>query len=191
MDIYVKKRPSSAYIPLLVSPLLKLVITASPEESQLSEKATGILRSRIGKLKEHPDKDETIDIGVILEDLHSKARHVSSGDTLATIGQCCCYLVRALNRTGTDHTVHSVYRQSLEDFVTRKASRLNSAFFQEFIRRCPEAAWDLKQDILDVSVSEKAVNAYRKCQTLGLLNLLCNNIPNKVKERISCVLHRS
>jgi len=38
---------------------------------------------------------------------------------------------------------------------------------------------------LDVSVSEKAVNAYRKCQTLGLLNLLFNNIPTKVTERAS------
>lgn len=186
VDIYVKKQPSSAYIPLLVPPLLQLVITASPEESQLSEKATGILRSRIGKLKERPEKDETIDIGSILEDLHLKARHASSGDVLTMIGQCCCYLVRALNCTSNDPTVHSVYRQSLDDFAARKASRLNSAFFHEFIRRCPEAAWDLKQDILDVSLSEKAVNTYRKCQTLGLLNLLFNNIPAKVKEWIPC-----
>ena len=158
------------------------MITASPEEGQLSEKATGIIRSRIGKLKEHPDKDETIDIGFILEDLHSEARRASSADTLATIGQCCCYLVRALSHTSTDGTVRSVYRQSLQDFVTRKASRLNSVFFQEFIRRCPGVAWDSKQDILNASVSEKAVNAYRKCQTLGLLNLLFNNIPVKVTE---------
>ena len=181
VDIYVKRQPSSPYIPLLVPPLLQLVITASPEESQLSEKATGILRSRVGKLKECPGKDEAIDIGFILEDLHSKARHASSGENLATIGQCCCYLVRALSRTSTDGTARLVYRQSLEDFVTRKASRLNTAFFQEFIRRCPEVAWDLRQDILDVTVSENAVNAYRKCQTLGLLNLLFSNAPTKVK----------
>ena len=191
MDIYIKKQPSSAYIPLLIPPLLQLVITASPEESQLSEKATGILRSRIGKLKEYPEKDETIDIGFILEDLHSKARHAPSGEILTTIGQCCCYLVRALNRTSTDGTARFAYRQSLEDFVTRKTSRLNSAFFQEFARRCPEVAWVLKQDILKVSVSENAVNAYRKCQSLGLLNLLFNNIPTKVKEWIPCAHYRS
>ena len=192
MDIYIKKQPSSPYIPLLVLPILHLVTTASPEESQLAEKATGILRSRIGKLKEYPDKDETIEIGSILEDLHSEARRASSADSLATIGQCCCYLVRALGQTdGTNSTACSAYRQSLKDFVTRKASRLNSAFFQEFIRRCPEVAWDWKQDILDVSVSEKAVNAYRKCQTLGLLNLLFNNIPTKVTERISRTQHCS
>jgi DNA polymerase phi len=183
VDIYVKKQPSSSNIPLLVPALLQLVITASPEESQLSEKATGILRSRIGKLKECPEKDESIDIGFILEDLHSMARRASSGDVLTTIGQCCCYLARAHNHTSTDSTVGLVYRQSLTDFVTRKASRLNVAFFQEFIRRCPEAAWDLKQDILDVSASEKAVNAYRSCQTLGLLNLLFNNIPTKVRDQ--------
>lgn len=182
VDIYVKKQPSSAYIPLLTVPLLQLIIAASPEESQLSEKATGILRSRIGKLREYPERDETIDVGSILEDLHAKARHTSSGDILTTISQCCCYLVRALNGTSTDGIVRSVYRQSLEDFVIRKGSRLNSAFFQEFVRRCPEVAWNLKQDILKVSVSEKAVNAYRKCQSLGLLNLLFNKIPTKVEE---------
>lgn len=190
VDIYVKKQPSSAYVPLLIPPLIQLVIAASPEEIQLSEKATGILRSRIGKLKEYPEKDETIDVGFILEDLHSKARHASSGDILTTIGQCSCYLVRVLNCPGADDTVRSVYRQSLEDFVTRKTSRLNSSFFQEFVRRCPEVAWDLKQDILRVSVSENAVNAYRKCQTLGLLNLLFNNIPTKVKECIPHAYHR-
>ena len=191
VDIYVKKQPSSAYIPLLIPPLLQLVITASPEEIQLAEKATGILRSRIGKLKECPEKDGMIDLGFILEDLHSKARHAPSADILTTIGQCCCYLVRALNRTSTDGTVHFAYRKSLEDFVTRKTSRLNSAFFQEFIRRCPEVAWDLKHDILKMSVSENAVNAYRKCQTLGLLNLLFNKIPTKVREWIPCAYHRS
>lgn len=191
MDIYTKKQSSSAYIPLLVSPLLQLVITASPEESQLSEKATGILRSRIGKLKEYPDKDPSIDIGFILEDLHSKARHAPSGDILTTISRCCCYLTRSLNHASTDGTARFVYRQSLEDFVTRKASRLNTAFFQEFIRWCPEVAWDLKQDILNVSVSEKAVNTYRKCQTLGLLNLLFNNIPTKVRDWIPCAQHHS
>lgn len=191
MDIYVKKQPSSAYIPLLIPPLLQLIITASPEESQLSEKATGILRSRIGKLKEYPEKDETIDIGFILEDLHSKAHHAPSGDILTTISQCCCYLVRVLNRNNTDGTVRLAYRQSLEDFVTRKASRLNSAFFQEFVRRCPEAAWDSKQDILEMSVSDNAVNAYRKCQILGLLNLVFNNIPTKVKEWIPCAQYCS
>jgi DNA polymerase phi len=184
VDIYVKKQPSSPYIPLLVPPLLQLVISASPEESQLSEKATGILRSRIGRLKDYPENNDAIDIGFILQDLHSRARNASSGDFLSTIGQCCGYLVRALNRTSADGSIQVVYRQSLQDFVTRKASRLNTAFFQEFIRRCPEAAWELKQDILDVSVSENAVNTYRKCQTLGLLNLLFNNIPTKVRKRV-------
>lgn len=184
MDIYVKKQPSSPYIPLLVPPLLQLLIGASPEESQLSEKATGILRSRIGKLKDCPENDDGVDIGFILEDLHSRARNASSGDFLSTIGRCCCYLVRALNRIDTDQSVQLVYRQSLNDFVTRKASRLNAAFFQEFIRRCPEAAWEMKREILNLSVSEKAVNTYRKCQTLGLLNLLFNNIPTKVRKRV-------
>jgi DNA polymerase phi len=182
VDIYVKKQPSSAYTPLLVQPLLQLVVTASPEESQLSEKATSILRSRIGKLKEHPEMDESVDVGPILEDLHSKARHAPSGDILTTISQCCCYLVRALHHTGADDAIHFAYRQSLEDFVTRKASRLNPAFFQDFIRRCPEVAWDMKREFLTVSVSEKSVNVYRKCQTLGLLNLLFNNIPTKVEK---------
>lgn len=158
---------------------------ASPEESQLSEKATGILRSRIGKSKDYPENDDAIDIAFILQDLHSLARHAPPGDILTTIGQCCCYLVRALDRTSTDRTVQSTYRQSLNDFVTRKASPLNTAFFQEFVRRCPEAAWELKRGILDVSVSDKAVNAYRKCQALGLLTPLFNKIPTKVRKRVS------
>lgn len=182
MDIYVKKQPSSPYIPLLVLPLLQLISGASPEESQLSEKATGILRSRIGKLEDCPENNDAINISLILQDLHSRARHTSSGDVLTTIGQCCCYLVQTLNRTGTNGSVQGIYRQSLEDLVTRKASRLNTPFFQEFIRRCPEAAWESKRDILEVSVSEKAVNTYRKCQALGLLNLLFNNIPTKVRK---------
>ena len=191
MDIYIKRQPSSPYIPLLVTPLLRLVVGASPEEGQLSEKATGILRSRIGKLKDCPENDDAIDISLILRDLHSRASHASSADILTTIGQCCCYLVRALNRTGANESVQDIYRQSLKDFVTRKTSRLNPAFFQEFIRRCPEAAWESKRSILDTSVSEKAVNTYRKCQVWGLLNLLFNNIPTKVGGQAPSARYRS
>ncbi|KAJ3991119.1 DNA polymerase phi-domain-containing protein [Lentinula boryana] len=52
VDIFIKKQQSSSSIFRLIIPLMDLITRTTSDERQLSDKAQGIVRSRIGKLKE-------------------------------------------------------------------------------------------------------------------------------------------
>ncbi|KZT28691.1 hypothetical protein NEOLEDRAFT_1160838 [Neolentinus lepideus HHB14362 ss-1] len=132
VDILVKTNPGSSFI--------------IKDEEHLSRKAGGLLRSRIGKLKEVPSKVEAEQASKLLGDLHSQARRVRSAEILASFSQCSV----------AEITVLTAYRESLTDFVSRKSSSLNARFFQDFIRHFPSSAWQLRNAMLEVI--EKAVN---------------------------------
>ena len=178
VDTFAKKQPSSPYIIRLISPLVHLIVGASSDERQLSDKAKGILRSRIGKCKQLPSNVETDQVSDLLTIIHMRARSAHSSELVGVLNQCSVYLSKALLHLGDEKSVLQIYRPSLTDFITRKNSALNTNFFQDFIRRCPTSAWGLRKDLLDLST--RAVNSYRQCQVYQLLEVLVNQLPAMV-----------
>ncbi|KAH9926111.1 DNA polymerase phi-domain-containing protein [Fomitopsis serialis] len=175
LEIFLKKQPSSHLTIRLILPLVDLVVGTGPDERQLADKATSVLRSRVGKARETPssvDKDQAAEL---LQELHSRARKAPSADVLATLSACSIYVARALHNAGEDAPIAQAYRESLSDFVTRKASRLNAQFFQDLVRRQVATAWALREDLLDLA--GKAVNVYRQCQAFLFLQLLIKELP--------------
>jgi DNA polymerase phi len=148
------------------------------DERQLSDKAKGLLRSRIGHLKQVPPIVDTERVGKVLTDLHSRTRRVRTVDILTTLSQCSLYLSKLLLQSELDTLVLGVYRESLVDFLTRKNSALNVGFFQDFIRRFPITAWGLRDDL--IKLSSKAVNVCRQCQAFQLLQVLVGQLSNMV-----------
>ena len=154
----------------MILPLVDLIVNAGADEKQLADKATGILRSRIGKSKDTVSPVDDEQVGEILRELHSRARKASTGDIVTTLAQSSLFLSKALLHAQISQPVLDIYRESLEDFVTRKASRLNTAFFQEFIRRHANVSWELRDTLLELS--GKAVNGYRQSQVFQLIQVL-------------------
>ncbi|THG98713.1 hypothetical protein EW026_g3515 [Hermanssonia centrifuga] len=68
LDSYIKKQPTSPFITRLILPLVELVVSSGTDEKQLADKATGILRSRIGKSKDLPSTVEADQAGEILRE---------------------------------------------------------------------------------------------------------------------------
>ena len=123
----------------------------------------------------------SLDMGMVtkvLNNLHTRARKVHSSDILATLSQCSIYLSKAILHSAIEAPVLQVYRQSLSDFITRKNSALNTIFFQDFIRRYPTVAWNLRGDL--VELSQNAINVYRQCQVFQLLHVLISHLPSVV-----------
>ena len=152
-------------------PLLALTLS---DEKQVSEKATGLLMSRIGKLKEVPSAVDVAMATGILDDLHIRARKVHSRDAIAVVSRCSLYVSRALVHVGADETVKTAYAASLVDFTERKTSDLNGQFFCDFIKRHPRVAWDMRSALLAAPMN--AVNAYRQGQVYMLLETLLKNL---------------
>ncbi|TFK46446.1 hypothetical protein OE88DRAFT_1667862 [Heliocybe sulcata] len=174
VDIMVKTNPTGPLITRLVMPLLELISGCSKDEKHLSDKAGGILRSRIGKLKEVSPQIDIAETSKLLEELHTQARRARSADILASFSQCSVYLSRVLLQHGGEERVLAAYRESLMDYVARKTSSLNAQFFQDFIRHFPSSAWLLRNDLLEVT--GKAVNVYRQCQAYLLLQGLLTQL---------------
>ncbi|ESK96903.1 dna-directed dna polymerase [Moniliophthora roreri MCA 2997] len=178
VDIFVKKRPSSPHVVQFVVPLLDLATKSSPDEKQLSDKAQGLLRSRIGKLKDVPTSVDAEALSTALKNLHERARKLRSSDYLSTVADCAIYISHLMMHSGHQKEVLDTYRASLVDFFTRKNSSLNAAFFHQFIRRFQSEAWDLRDDLLDLS--QKAINTYRRCQAFQLVHDILTQLPTGV-----------
>ncbi|KAJ3738836.1 DNA polymerase phi-domain-containing protein, partial [Lentinula detonsa] len=180
VDIFIKKQPSSSSIVRLIIPLIDLITRTTSDERQLSDKAQGIVRSRIGKLKEFPSSISREEVKPVLETLHQRARTERSPEYLSILGDCCIYLSQLMIHAGMRDEVVVQYRQSLTDFITRKNSLLNVSFFQQFIRRSRSAAWGIRNDLLELP--EKAVNMYRRFQMYQLIHDLLTEPPSDLQE---------
>lgn len=170
VDIFTRKMPQSPHNLRLVLPLIELTTKSGNDERQLSDKARGILNNRLAKLKDPLQEVDREYAETILDELHIKARKAHSSDALATLSHCSLFICRVLTNVGCETSVLRLYRESIADFMTRKASSLNIIFFKDFITRYPALGWRLRDDVLDTS--PKAINAYRKCQAFQLLNTI-------------------
>ncbi|KAG2041767.1 DNA polymerase phi-domain-containing protein [Suillus americanus] len=170
VDIFTRKMPQSRHNLRLVLPLIELTTKSGNDERQLSDKARGILNNRLAKLKDPLQEVDQEYAETILDELHVRARKAHSSDALATLSHCNLFICRVLTNIGCEKSVLRLYRESIADFMTRKASSLNITFFKDFITRYPALGWRLRDDILDTS--PKAINAYRKCQAFQLLNTI-------------------
>ncbi|KAI0654742.1 DNA polymerase phi-domain-containing protein [Cubamyces menziesii] len=174
IDVFVKKQPTSPLIIRLIFPLVELIVGTGPDEKQLADKATGILRNRIGKSKEVPTSISKEDAAKTLEELHTLARKASTGDVLTTLNQCSIYLSRVLLHNEASEVVQKAYRESLTDFVARKASRLNPPFIDDFVKRFPQAAWSIRDDL--VKAPGDALNGFRQAQAFHFVSTLVNQL---------------
>ncbi|KAF9264758.1 hypothetical protein L218DRAFT_899775 [Marasmius fiardii PR-910] len=181
LDVFLKRRPSSALVLRTILPLVDTATRSTPDENQLSNKAQGIIRSRLGKPKELPsDVDPDVALAV-LKNLHERATNARSSEHLSTVSDCSIFASRVMASCGQTQDVLELYRQSLSNFVTKKKSSLNFIFFDGFLRRFQSEAWGLRDDIL--TLSQQAVNAYRRCQALQLLHNLVNHLPADDKSK--------
>ncbi|RDX52694.1 hypothetical protein OH76DRAFT_1399938 [Lentinus brumalis] len=175
IDIFVRKQPTNPLVIRLIMPLVELIVATGPDEKQLSDKATGILRNRLGKSKDIPTSVAVEDAAKILEELHELARKASTSDVLTTLNQSSLYLAKVLLHADAVEPVQKAYRESLHDFVARKSSKLNTAFFDDFVKRHPQAAWGIRDDL--VKATGDALNVYRQMQAFHLLQTLINQLP--------------
>ena len=160
----------------MILPLLQVISGASKDEKHLTDKATGIIRSRLVKPKNMPVITDTTQAKELLDTLHTRARKAGTQQLSTVISQCSLYISKILSNSGSDIYVE-IYRDSAVDFASRKASLLHSAFILDFIRRFPAAAFRLRTTFLDLI--PQAVNSYRQCQIFNFVQiLLCQSNPS-------------
>lgn len=157
-----------------------MIMGAGPDERQLSDKVKGVLRSRFCKAKEIPAAVEAEATRNSLQELHNLARKTQASNVRDIISGCSLYLCRILlsDAIHDEEAVLNAYRTSLSDFAMRKSSPLQASFIQEFVKRHPHLAWQLRDDILQLA--PKGINDYRRCHTFLLFQPFFGQLGNNV-----------
>lgn len=189
VDIFVRRESQSPLNIRLVLPLVELATKSSTDERQLSDKANGILKSRLVKSKDLPTTALRDEVEPVLREVHRRAQrlHASGGAQLTVLSQASLYLCRILVSLSAEDVAVGVYQESFDDYMSRKASQLAFSFFQDWARRFPALGWKLRDKVL--ASSSKAVNLYRKCQAFQLLHVILSQ-PDKVRHAFSCLSRR-
>ena len=167
-----RKHPGSPDIVSIVMPIIEAIRGARADEEQFASKATTLLENRIIKLKELPETGVDVSSALKnLEDMHQLARSSPTPGFSTLLGQSSIYISRILSHAGQDTAVAEIYQKSLRDFISRKGSRLSSAFFQTWIKRHISTAWHIRATLLDLcKPTGNAVNIYRQTQAFQLLH---------------------
>ncbi|TDL27573.1 hypothetical protein BD410DRAFT_762651 [Rickenella mellea] len=182
VDIFIRKQPSNPLTVQLILPMVEVIMGTGPDERQLSDKATGIVRSRFGKPKEFPPNIDNRVGADTLKTLHSKARRAHSSDMVVTLSQCSVYMAKCMLPSG-EASLLDVYKESFVDFATRKGSSLHPSFFLDFIRRFPSHGWALRRELLELA--SKSVNSYRQSQMFHLIQVILTQAPNTKPEEFT------
>ncbi|KAI6131878.1 DNA polymerase phi-domain-containing protein [Pisolithus croceorrhizus] len=174
IDTFVKREPQSPLNIRLILPLIDLVTKSGMDEKQLSDKAQGILKNRLAKSKDVPANGRRDEVETILREIHQRVRKSHSAENLSVLNQSSLYLCRVLVQLNEDGCVARIYQESLDDYISRKASQANLSFFQDFVRRFPALGSKLRDPVL--AASSSAVNAYRRCQAFQLLSVILSQL---------------
>jgi len=164
---------------------------SGPDEKQLAEKAIRILKTRFNTLKilpclEPDSKGVMLDIDSLTKDfeqLHKIARKASlAQDGLSEpVMTATIYLAKVLAQASMQDTVTAAYVVSIDDFITRKNSKVPEAFIIDFVRRSsPSLSWPLRDKILEACSAGKAINTYRQMASFQILGVFLSSVAQLV-----------
>jgi len=148
---------------------------AGADEQQLIEKTNGILRRRVDSLPSLPEGVNADKLVEDLEEVHNIARKASHQQiSPASLTSVSIYLSKVLVQHGRVDEVAKVYRESLDDFMNRKGSKIYHTFFADSVKRIPSAIWEIREELIHACASNRPVNTFRQMQAIHWTDALLN-----------------
>jgi len=166
IEIFVKRQPSSPLLFDAVRPLVDAVVACQgeAEKKSLAERMSGILQ-KICKAREFA-RPPAIDMSVLQEllaELIKAAKTAQSNVHVTLASGGATFVVKALLAGGTKKlaeeglaSIREAYGAALEDYMTRKNSRLTSRFFTDFIDRQPVAACSICELLMNYGTEARS-----------------------------------
>ncbi|KZO95720.1 hypothetical protein CALVIDRAFT_537706 [Calocera viscosa TUFC12733] len=186
VDIFMSNEPTSELLFQLIVPLLDIALFSSSDEAQLSNKATSVLKLRLGSAKDVP---EPVTDALAAETLREVYDRMRRADPAPVVLDCCTFLTKVLSKQGKEASpaVLDFYNDALKDFVMRRSACAPVALFSKLITSFPVCGWALRETILSLMVAQDAVNRFNQRKQLPeLLALLL-----KQTQTQSANVHRS
>ncbi|KAK9766822.1 DNA-directed DNA polymerase [Basidiobolus ranarum] len=177
LEIFIKKQPQNELLLELIIPLLRFVrnSAANTANKQAGEKATNLLKNKLVKVKDHPKISDTANALETLEAVHQFARKAPNSTMMQLFSHCSLFLVRVIigneDKKSTEKVV-DIYKASLNDYMTRKSSNLQPAFFLDLLNRYPVIGWGLFKSLIELTKPSVSAKGYREAQAYNMLSTL-------------------
>ncbi|SJX60313.1 related to DNA polymerase V [Sporisorium reilianum f. sp. reilianum] len=189
VETFARKQPQSALMLDLILPLYELWSHGDEDTEQLGAKAKTLLLGRISRAKTVPDEFDADQVGALLQRMHAEARESQSNDVSNVSQALSLYLTKvALSKSGNDvkaalgGKLVDIYRESLLDYLLRKASRLRHEFLIDAFRRFPLLGWELRSELLDNCRPGAATRAFRQVQVMSMLQAVLTQIAQRAEK---------
>ncbi|KAJ1031815.1 hypothetical protein NDA13_002201 [Ustilago tritici] len=190
VEIFARKQPQSPLMLDLITPLYELWANRDEDTEAVANKARQLLLNRISKAKAVPGEVDVDQVSWLLERMHTEARESQSNDVSNVSQAINVYLTKvALCKSGEKvksalgGKLVEMYRQSLLDYLTRKASRMRYEFLIDAFRRFPMLGWELRSELLDSCRPGAASRAFRQVQVMQMLQAVLTQIAQRADQK--------
>ncbi|KAJ1030918.1 hypothetical protein NDA18_002147 [Ustilago nuda] len=190
IEIFARKEPQSPLMLDLITPLYELWTNRDEETEAVANKARQLLLNRISKAKAVPEEVDVDQVSWLLERMHTEARESQSNDVSNVSQAINVYLTKvALCKSGEKvksalgGKLVEMYRQSLLDYLTRKASRMRHEFLIDAFRRFPMLGWELRSELLNSCRPGAASRAFRQVQVMQMLQAVLTQIAQRADQK--------
>ncbi|KAL1914929.1 uncharacterized protein VTP21DRAFT_7845 [Calcarisporiella thermophila] len=201
LDIFVKKQSANPLVFDLILPLFAVARSTAGEQQQAANKANAIL-NKLAKAKEYPRQYDEASLFDLLQQLHQIARRGANSAVVSQCSQLSLWVVKVLlfghdsddqveglsrseaKRIQEARTrVIDIYKESLTDFMTKHQSRLQPAFFLDFVSRYPQTATPLLDLLFTYAKPNGAVKAYRQVQAFHISRSLLEHLVTRQQQQ--------
>lgn len=189
LDIFIKQQPENKLILSLFVPFGRLLLDFAKDAKSrdVFGKSVNIVRNRLTRLRVWPilpssDVQTVEKIGLQLVLLAKKS---PSNQVCGMIGEILAALVKIAMVSGetSERIVSQIYNPLVDDFMTKKVSKIHGCIFEQILKRYPHYSWALITMLLSKASTREVVNAFRQVQAYDLLVILLRGISKKSESK--------
>jgi hypothetical protein len=184
LEMIMKKLPESSLIISMASPLLVALVSARRPSGDvgLSERLAGILRNQLPRCKPEAASDMEIEEEELKSQL-KRALYLASRNEDKLIQEAASSVFLFLEKAafaGAENIATEFISAAFADFFEKKKTRLGRPFFQNLLRRLPEASVAAINAILDACGSAR--NDFIRQEAYSMLELAVKSVDRDISE---------
>ena len=188
LEMVMKKAPTSDLIMEMASPLLSALVSARKPsgDAALAERLGGILRNQLPRCKPTAG-DMEMEEEALRAQLKRSLYYASRNDDKVVqeaAGWVFLFLIRAAFSTGTPTVAIEFVTASLTDLFDKKKTKLGRPFFQQLMKRVPDAALASLGPILRHCNPSVARNEFTQQEAFIMLDLAVKSVDDGLEEAL-------
>lgn len=176
LEIFAKQQSASPLVLNTILPLFNAARRSGKEDSDIASKALRALTGIVSKAKDYPSVTNIASVLEVLQGVHQGSARSGTEEIESVAIAASLYLCKialADPKAENVSAIVDIYKSSLNSYLIKKSCRLHGRFFESFINRYRDAAWQLRGDLLKAcSEATKTADKHRRAACFHLLSTL-------------------